>query len=147
MTAGRSVSSETSPVNSRGPWTTIVFELVGRFVHDRDLARLDDVERQAALPGLEDELAVLERADRGQSGQAFDLGIAQLREREVMYVIDVRHRLGLRRLRSARPARRDAQACDRPPIRGRHVNPPRASSASTAGPSDGTSVRCDAVAD
>ena len=26
MTAGRSVSSETSPVNSRGPWTTIVFD-------------------------------------------------------------------------------------------------------------------------
>src|SRR5271165_5417128 len=31
-----------------------------RFVHDGDLARLDDVERHAALPGLENELAVLE---------------------------------------------------------------------------------------
>ena len=49
--------------------------LVGRFVHDRDLARLDDVEGQAALPGLEDDLAVLERADLGQSGQGFDLGV------------------------------------------------------------------------
>ena len=69
--------------------------LVSRFVHDGDLARLDDVERHAALPGLENELAVLERADRRQSGKPLDLGNAQLWEREVMNVIDCRHCLGL----------------------------------------------------
>ena len=74
-------------MNSRGPWTTIVFGFVGRFVHDRDLARLDDVERHAALPGLEDDLPVFERAELGQAGQAFDFGFAQSREREVMSVI------------------------------------------------------------
>ena len=105
MTAGRSVNSETSPVNSRGPWTTIVFGSSARFVHDRDLARLDDVEGQPALPGLEDRLAVLERADLRQSGQAFDLGLAELREREVMHVIDVRHGLVLSQ-ESVRPPNR-----------------------------------------
>ena len=38
------------------------FRLVARFVDDRDLARLDDVKRQPALAGLEDALAVFERA-------------------------------------------------------------------------------------
>src|SRR5262249_53860885 len=69
--------------------------------------RLDDVERQAALPRLEDELAVLERADRGESGQGFHLGIAQLREREVMNVITGRQRLDLRGSdRITQPSRR-----------------------------------------
>src|SRR5262249_23285060 len=61
-----------------------------------DLARLDDVERHAAPAGLEDELSVAERADRGQCGQAFDFGVGQLREREVMSVVRGRHHLGLR---------------------------------------------------
>ena len=125
MAAGRSVSSETSPVNSRGPWTTIVFGHVGRFVHDRDLARLDDVERQAALPGLEDELAVLERADRGQSGQAFDFGLAQLREREVMNVIEGRHRLGLHGTYQITQPSRPGSTLRSSLYRGSAVNPSR----------------------
>ena len=62
--------------------------LGARFIHDRDPARLDNVERQAALPGLEDRLAIFERAYLGQAGQAFDLGLTQRRERDVVYVID-----------------------------------------------------------
>ena len=44
-----------------------------RFVHDRDPARLDDVKGQPALPGLEDGLAIFERAYLRQSGQCFRL--------------------------------------------------------------------------
>ena len=69
--------------------------VIGRFVHDGDLARLDDVKRQTALPGLEDELTVLERANRRQFRQAFDLGITQPGKRELMNVIDCRHGLEL----------------------------------------------------
>ena len=93
--------------------------LVGRFVHDRDLARLDDVKRQSALAGLKDGLAVLERAQFCQSGQAFDLGVAELREREVMHVINGLHDPTLPDAGRFDAPDRRSRCCDRRQIVGR----------------------------
>ena len=93
--------------------------LVARFVHDRDRARLDDVEGEAALPGPEQGLAVSERTEVGHAGQGFNLGLIKAWEREVMFMVNVSHRPDLHSLDPAPQPPRREQACDRRSIPGR----------------------------
>src|SRR5262249_29873711 len=65
----------------------------------------------------------LERTDLRQPGQAFDLGLAKLRERELMDVIDARHRLDLSGDRSARRIAAAWASLRSSPHRGSAVNP------------------------
>ena len=103
--AGPPVNWLTSPVNSPGPRTDDGLRRLAGFVHDLDLAGLDDEELEVAVAGLEELLPVpvpLERR-QGAAPQRGHLGLVELGEGDGVQVVlgHVSDSSGLRRPMSA----------------------------------------------